>query len=127
MTVGTVPIRVEPDVLSAFANGQGHCVGNLLFLSGKASINDAGEVVGPGDIVAQIEQAMLSIKRALESAGSGVEHIMAMRHRYFSEPWPPDPTNFPKKGFIREKNNTGIPAGHCQPSGCRLRNTTVRR
>jgi enamine deaminase RidA (YjgF/YER057c/UK114 family) len=54
MTVGTEPIRVEPDVLSAFAIGQGHCVGNLLFLSGQASINDAGEVVGPGDIIAQI-------------------------------------------------------------------------
>jgi enamine deaminase RidA (YjgF/YER057c/UK114 family) len=108
MTVGTEPIRVEPDVFSAFAIGQGHCVGNLIFLSGQASINDAGEVVGPGDIIAQIEQAMFNVKRALESAGSGIdrifkvtvyltdmanfEHVMTMRHRYFSEPWLADTT-----------------------------------
>ncbi|MCL1479644.1 MULTISPECIES: RidA family protein [unclassified Marinobacter] len=108
MTVGTEPIRVEPDVFSAFAIGQGHCVGNLVFLSGQAGINDAGEVVGPGDVNAQIEQAMSNIKRALESVGSGIErifkitvyltdmanfeHVMTMRHRYFCEPWPADTT-----------------------------------
>jgi len=108
MTVGTEPVHVEPDVFSAFAIGQGHCVGDLIFLSGQAGINDAGDVVGPGDVSAQIEQAMSNIKRALESAGSGIErifkvtvyltdmtnfeHIMAMRHHYFSEPWPADTT-----------------------------------
>lgn len=108
MTVGTEPIRVEPDIFSAFAIGQGHCVGDLIFLSGQASINDAGEIVGPDDVNAQIEHAMSNIKRALEAAGSGIqrifkvtvyltdmanfEHIMAMRHRYFSEPWPADTT-----------------------------------
>lgn len=108
MTVGTEPVRVEPDVFSAFAIGQGHCVGNLIFLSGQAAINDAGEIVGKGDINAQIEQAMSNIRRALEAAGSGIErifkvtiyltdmqnfeHVMTMRQRYFSEPWPADTT-----------------------------------
>jgi 2-iminobutanoate/2-iminopropanoate deaminase len=108
MTIGTDPITVEPDVFDAFAIGQGHCVGNLVFLSGQAAINDAGEIVGEGDINAQIEQAMANIKRALESAGSGIErifkitvyltdmanfeHIMTMRHKYFSKPWPADTT-----------------------------------
>lgn len=108
MTIGTEPVHVEPDVFSAFAIGQGHCVGGLVFLSGQAGINDAGEVVGPGDINAQIEQSMSNIRRALESAGSSIErifkitvyltdmanfeHVMTMRHRYFSEPWPADTT-----------------------------------
>ncbi|HEA53979.1 hypothetical protein LCGC14_1222290 [marine sediment metagenome] len=108
MTIGTEPVRVEPDVFNEFAIGQGHCVGDLIFLSGQAAINDSGEVVGAGDINAQIEQAMFNIKRALESAGSGIErifkvtvyltdmahfeYIMSMRHRYFSEPWPADTT-----------------------------------
>ncbi|MBZ0333015.1 RidA family protein [Marinobacter sp. AL4B] len=108
MTIGTEPIRVEPDVFSSFAIGQGHCVGDLVFLSGQASLDDAGEIVGAGDINAQIEQAMSNIRRTLESAGSGIErifkitvyltdmadfeHIITMRHRYFSEPWPADTT-----------------------------------
>jgi len=108
MTIGTDPICVEPDVFDAFAIGQGHCVGNLVFLSGQAAINDAGEIVGEGDINAQIEQSMSNIKRALESAGSGIErifkitvyltdmanfeHIITMRHKYFSKPWPADTT-----------------------------------
>lgn len=108
MAIGTHPIKVDPDTFSAFAIGQGHCVGDLIFLSGQASINDAGEIVGPGDIKAQIEQSMSNIKRALQSVGSDIdrifkitvyltdmgnfEHIMAMRHRYFSEPWPADTT-----------------------------------
>ncbi len=108
MTVGTEPIRVEPDVFSTFAIGQGHCVGDLIFLSGQASIDDAGSIVGVGDINAQIGQTMSNIERALKAAGSGIErifkitvyltdmanfeHIMTMRHRYFSEPWPADTT-----------------------------------
>jgi reactive intermediate/imine deaminase len=108
MTVGTEPIRVEPDVFSNFAIGQGHCVGDLIFLSGQAAIDESGNIVGAGDIKAQIEQAMRNIKRALEAANSGIErifkitvyltdmgnfeHIMEMRHQYFAEPWPADTT-----------------------------------
>lgn len=108
MTIGTDPILFEPDVFGAFAIGQGHCVGNVVYLSGQAAINDAGEIVGEGDITAQIDQAMANIKRALQAAGSDIdrifkitvyltdmnnfEHIMAMRHRYFAEPWPADTT-----------------------------------
>lgn len=108
MTIGTIPIKLEPDVFSEFAIGQGHCVGNLVFLSGQAAINQAGDIVGAGDIEAQIEQAMSNIERALQAAGSSIErifkitvyltdmdnfeHILAMRRRYFSEPWPADTT-----------------------------------
>ena len=108
MTIGTTPIELEPDVFKPFAIGQGHCVGNLVFLSGQAAINDKGEIVGEGDIQAQIAQAMTNIKTALESVGSGIdrifkvtiyltdmenfESILEMRHNYFSEPWPADTT-----------------------------------
>ncbi|WP_083256888.1 Rid family hydrolase [Glaciecola punicea] len=73
--MGTKPVKVDSDVFSAFTIGQGHCIGNLVFLSGQASINDAGEVVGSDDINVQIEQAMANIKRAQVSDGSSIERI----------------------------------------------------
>ena len=88
--------------------GQGHIVGNLVFLSGQASINQEREIVGIGDIDAQITQAMANVERALKAAGSGIDRIfkitiyltdidffssvLAMRERYFSAPWPADTT-----------------------------------
>ena len=88
--------------------GQGHIVGNLVFLSGQASINQEREIVGIGDIDAQITQAMANVERALTAAGSGIDRIfkitiyltdiaffssvLAMRERYFSAPWPADTT-----------------------------------
>lgn len=108
MTIGTDPVKVNPDPFDAFLIGQGHCVGNLVFLSGQAAINEQGEVVGENDVDAQIEQAMTNIQRALEAVGSGIERIfkitvfltdmgnfesvLRMRERYFSKPWPADTT-----------------------------------
>ncbi|MEQ5814349.1 RidA family protein [Marinobacter sp. NFXS11] len=83
-------------------------MGNLIFLSGQAAIDERGQIVGPGDIDAQIDQAMKNIERALSAAGSVVERIfkitvyltdmnhfesvMKMRERYFEKPWPADTT-----------------------------------
>ncbi len=108
MTVGTTPIQVSPDPFLPYMIGQGHVVGNLVFLSGQASINDAGEIVGAGDIDAQITQAMTNIDRALTAAGSGIDRIfkitiyltdmahfdkvLALREKYFAAPWPADTT-----------------------------------
>lgn len=38
--------------------GQGHCVGDLIFLSGQAAIDAHGNIVGEDNIDAQINQAM---------------------------------------------------------------------
>lgn len=108
MTEGTTPIQLSPDPSSIHMIAQGHIVGNLVFLSGQASINEKREIVGLGDIDAQITQAMANIERALIAAGSGIERIfkitifltdmshfdriLAMRERYFSAPWPSDTT-----------------------------------
>lgn len=108
MTIGTEPIHLDPDPFENFFIGQGHCVGNLIFLSGQAAIEQSGEIVGPGDIDAQIDQAMANIERALNAAGSGVdrifkitvyltdmtqfESVIKMRERYFDKPWPADTT-----------------------------------
>jgi len=88
--------------------GQGHCVGDLVYLSGQAAIDQQGAIVGEGDIDAQIDQAMENISRALAAAGSDIDRIfkitifltdmnhfdriLAMRERYFQKPWPADTT-----------------------------------
>jgi len=88
--------------------GQGHCVGDLVYLSGQAAIDQQGAIVGEGDIDAQIDQAMENISRALAAVGSGIDRIfkitiflidmnhfdriLAMRERYFHKPWPADTT-----------------------------------
>lgn len=108
MTIGTEPIFLKSDPFESFLIGQGHCVENLIFLSGQAAINQQGQVVGQKDIDAQIDQAMKNIERALNAAGSGIdrifkitvyltdmnhfESVMNMRERYFEKPWPADTT-----------------------------------
>ncbi|MBE0485018.1 MAG: RidA family protein [Marinobacter sp.] len=83
-------------------------MGNLVFLSGQAALDQHGQIRGVGDIDAQINQAMANIERALNAAGSGVDRIfkitvyltdmahfdsvMKMRERYFKKPWPADTT-----------------------------------
>ena len=108
MTIGTTPIELSPDPGFQHMIGPGHIVGNLIFLSGQASINQEREIVGIGDIDAQITQAMANVERALTAAGSGIDRIfkitiyltdisffssvLAMRERYFTAPWPADTT-----------------------------------
>lgn len=108
MTIGTTPIHVDPDPFDPYMIGQGHIVGNQIYLSGQASINEQGEIVGVGDVWAQMEQAMANIERALTAAGSGIDRIfkitiyltdmanfdkvLELRNKYFTAPWPADTT-----------------------------------
>lgn len=108
MTIGTTPIHVDPDPFDPYMIGQGHIVGNQIYLSGQASINEQGEIVGVGDVWAQMEQAMANIERALTAAGSGIDRIfkitiyltdmanfdkvLELRKKYFTAPWPADTT-----------------------------------
>ena len=108
MTIGTKPIHVSPDPFPPYMIGQGHVVGNLVFLSGQASISNDGDIVGVDDIDAQITQAMANIERALVAAGSSInrifkitvyltdmshfDRVLEMRERYFTAPWPADTT-----------------------------------
>ena len=108
MTTGTTPIQLSPDQNFEHMIGQGHIVGNLVFLSGQASISPEREIVGIGDIDAQIEQALANVERALTAANSGIDRIfkitiyltdmsyfdrvLALRKKYFSAPWPADTT-----------------------------------
>jgi enamine deaminase RidA (YjgF/YER057c/UK114 family) len=48
----------------------------LVFAAGACPLNDAGEVVGPGDYEAQARAALENLKVALEEAGSGFDRVL---------------------------------------------------
>src|SRR5205814_4088209 len=69
-------IVIEPDPYEQFRIARGYRVGNLVFISGQASINDDGEIVGAGDFDAQAEQVFSNVRCTLEAAGSSMEKII---------------------------------------------------
>lgn len=78
--------------------------GRFLFISGQVAFDRNGQVVGPGDIVAQAERIFENLREILHAAGAGFEdviktnyyitdvslfrHVAALRPRYFAAPFP---------------------------------------
>jgi enamine deaminase RidA (YjgF/YER057c/UK114 family) len=50
-------------------------IGDLVFVSGQVSQDLEGNVVGKGDIRAQVEQVYANLRAVLEAAGSGFDLI----------------------------------------------------
>jgi aminoacrylate peracid reductase len=50
--------------------------GTLLFISGTTAGDERGQLVGPGDIVAQTRYIFQKFGRLLRAAGGGFEHIV---------------------------------------------------
>ena len=69
-------IKLDPDPLAPYAISPGWQVGDMLFFSGQAAINDQGEVVGAGDFDAQLQQVFHNIDRLLHAAGSSRDQIV---------------------------------------------------
>ncbi len=55
---------------------EGVKAGNLVFLSGQVSIDEHGEVVAPGDLVAQARQAYTHVKATLKKFGAEMDDIV---------------------------------------------------
>lgn len=99
-------ITTDPDWYEQFKIALGYRVGDVLYLSGQAAINEQGQVVGEGDFDAQAAQVFSNLRRVLEAAGSGLEKIVKvniyltdmsyfpkiveLRERYFRKPYPAD-------------------------------------
>lgn len=106
MSVTASVIRIDPDPLAPYAISPGWKVGDLLFLSGQAAIDEMGAIVGIGDFAAQLEQTFANIDRVLAAGGSDRSRIIKVtiyltdmgnfptmveaRRRYFTPPWPAD-------------------------------------
>ena len=99
-------ITTDPDPYEAFRIALGYRVGNLVFLSGQAAIDEQGAVVGVDDFDAQAAQTFANIGRVLEAAASSMQQIvkvtiyltdmdnfpkiLELRERHFTPPYPAD-------------------------------------
>lgn len=50
--------------------------GRLLFLAGQTGSDATGQIVAPGDLVAQYEQTLRNLKAVVEAAGGKMQDIM---------------------------------------------------
>mgnify|MGYP001582626650 CR=1 FL=1 len=106
MSVQPEQIRLDPDPYEPFRLSQAMRVGDLLFVSGQAAIDEHGQIVGVGDFDAQAEQTFRNLRRVLEAGGSSLERvakvtifltdmanfpkIIDLRGTWFTAPYPAD-------------------------------------
>jgi 2-iminobutanoate/2-iminopropanoate deaminase len=99
-------ITTEGDWFAPYFISLGYRLGDLIVLSGQASISREGEIVGEGDFDAQAEQTFRNIETvlALEEAGmddifkvtiyltdmANFPKILDLRQRWFTPPFPAD-------------------------------------
>lgn len=99
-------IKTSPDAFEPYFISQGFRVGDLVFLSGQAAIDDKGAVVGVGDFDAQAAQVFRSIEAVLQAAGTSLgkvfkvviyltdmanfPKVLELRQTWFTQPYPAD-------------------------------------
>lgn len=98
-------VTADPDWYEPYAISLGVRVGNLVFVSGQAGIDEHGDTV-QGGFEAQARRALHNLGTVLRNAGSGLEHVVKvtifvtdmrvidqvveLRREYFTEPYPAD-------------------------------------
>ncbi|MBA4767303.1 MAG: RidA family protein [Porphyrobacter sp.] len=108
MTTKPTPITLTNDPLAPYLIAPGWRVGDLLFLSGQASIGPDGSIVGIGDFDAQLAQTIANIATVLAAGGSDLSKVVKVtiyltdmanfpaildaRKRWFTPPYPADTT-----------------------------------
>lgn len=108
MTGQPSPIVLTNDPLAPYLIAPGWRVGDLLFLSGQASIGSDGSIVGEGDFDAQLAQTFANIETVLAAADSNLSKVVKVtiyltdmgnfpkileaRKRWFTPPYPADTT-----------------------------------
>jgi len=99
-------ITTDPDPYEPFRLALGYRVGDLIFVSGQAAIDQNGQAVGAGDFDAQAEQTFTNLERVLAAGGSSLENvvkvtifltdmanfpkIVELRGKWFTAPYPAD-------------------------------------
>jgi len=105
-TVEFERVRTDPDPYEPYRISQAMRVGDLVFVSGQAAIDEDGGLVGVGDFDAQAELVFRNLARVLEAAGSSLADvvkvtiyltdmanfpkIVELRGKWFTEPYPAD-------------------------------------
>ncbi len=71
-TIINPPILARP---RGFSHGVLVSGGQLLFLAGQTSSDAEGNIMAPGDLVAQYEQVLRNLKAVVEAAGGKMQDI----------------------------------------------------
>jgi enamine deaminase RidA (YjgF/YER057c/UK114 family) len=69
---------IQPDTVHdtrSFAYSHATRMGNLIFVAGQVAVDRSGNLVGKGDIRAQVEQVFANLKAVLEAADSGLDRV----------------------------------------------------
>ncbi len=106
MTTNAHRIKTDPDNYEPFKIAQAYRVGDLIFVSGQAAIDDNGAIVAVGDFEAQARRSIENLGRVLEAGGSGLDKlvkvtilvtdiskfdiVVKLREEYFTAPYPAD-------------------------------------
>ena len=53
-------------------------IGNQIYVAGQTSVDANGNVVGKGDIEAQVRQVFQNIQKCLEAAGATFDHVVKL-------------------------------------------------
>ncbi len=61
-----------------YAHGVATAGGRLLFLAGQPGLDEAGNVVAPGDLVAQFSQALANLQVVAEAGGGTLTDIVKL-------------------------------------------------
>ena len=99
-------ITIDPDPYEPFRLAQGYRVGELLFISGQAAIDQSGRIVGVGDFETQAKQVFENLDRVLRAGGSSLRNVIKvtiflsdmtnfdrmveLRGQWFTAPYPAD-------------------------------------
>ena len=73
-----IPIRVPGIPVSHLPFSPAVRAGDVLFVSGQASVDDAGKIV-PGTFAEEFRRSVDNMRRILEAAGCGLEHVVSVR------------------------------------------------
>ena len=81
------------------ARGYSHAIkiGNTIYVSGQVALDEEGNLMGEGDMIAQTERAYENLRRVLEAAGATITDIVKLT--IFCR----DSDSFAKTGEVRRK------------------------
>ena len=106
MPTNAIRIKTDPDFYEPINIAQAYRVGDLIFVSGQAAVDEQGNIVGVGDFDAQVEQSFNNLSRLLKLGDSDLSKIvkvviyltdmsnfpkiLELREHYFTAPYPAD-------------------------------------
>jgi enamine deaminase RidA (YjgF/YER057c/UK114 family) len=109
-TAGVTLERLNPSGLTT-PEGYVHVVsvrgGRTVHVAGQSAMNAELELIGPGDLTAQTEQALRNVATALAAAGASMDDVV--RATLHVVDWDPSKLDLLMDGVMRAAGDVGAP------------------